>query len=263
VPLNHSWGVALHVTARGLATGMLSHRRREFAIEFDLVDHVLAIRTSDGAARTLPLAPRPVADFYRELMSTLGEMALPVKIWPVAVEVPVPFRLDEDVEHRSYDPVYANRVWRILVRAERVLAAARRDFVGKCSPVHFFWGSFDLAVTRFSGRPAPPREGPAFMRESYSHEVISHGFWPGGGPVPEPVFYAYAAPEPAGLAKADVRPSAAYYHHELGEFLLPYDAVRTAGDPDAALTAFVQSTYERAAELAGWDRHALERAPAS
>jgi hypothetical protein len=258
-PLNHSWGVALQFTARGLITRPLPHRDRTFTIEFDFIDHVLQIRASDGVARSLKLAPRAVAAFYGEVMQALEAMQLHVRIWPVAVELPDPIRLDTDLVHASYDPDAANRLWRIFVSCERVMSAARADFIGKASPVHFFWGSFDLAVTRFSGRPAPPREGPAFMREAYSHEVISHGFWPGSGPVQEPAFYAYAAPAPAGFEAIAVRPEAAYYHRELGEFILPYEAVRAADDPDAALRAFVDSTYAGAATLARWDRPALER----
>lgn len=261
-PLNHSWGVALQVTARGVSTRPLPHGQRSFTMEFDFIAHELVVRTSDGSTRTLVLAPRTVADFYREVMTLLRDLSLPVKIWPVAVELPTPIRLDEDTAHRSYDPVYANRFWRILVQVERVLSGARCDFVGKCSPTHLFWGAMDLAVSRFSGRRAPPREGPSFMREAYSHEVISHGFWPGSGPVLEPTFYAYAAPEPAGFKTAAVSPSAAHYHPELGEFLMPYDAVRAAKDPAAEIRAFVTTTYERAAELGGWDRSALERASA-
>ena len=186
-------------------------------------------------------------------------MSLPVNIWPMPVEIPDPIRFDEDVQHHSYVAEQANRFWRILVQVERVFSASRATFVGKCSPVNFFWGSFDLAITRFSGRPAPPREGPAFMREAYSHEVISHGFWPGSGPVLEPAFYAYAVPPPDGLKDARVRPDAAYYHQELGEFILPYEAVRTAASPDAAIQAFMESTYDAAANLGRWDRAALER----
>jgi hypothetical protein len=260
-PVNHSWGIALHVTARGLTTRPLPHGIRSFAMEFDFVDHWLIIKTADGDTRTLKLEPRSVADFYRTVMATLREMSLPVKIWPVPVEIPTPIPFEEDTRHHSYDPVSAKRFWRILVQVERVLTRARCDFVGKCSPVHFFWGSFDLAVTRFSGRPAPPREGPAFMREAYSHEVISHGFWPGGGDVLEPVFYAYAAPEPAGFAKGKVEPAAAFYLDQMGEFFLPYEAVRIAPRPDEAIEAFINSTYDRAATLANWDRAALERAP--
>ena len=260
-PLNHSWGVALQVTARGCSTRPLTHGSRTFTIEFDFIDHALHIRTADGEARALPLVPRSVAGFHADVMATLAAMELPVRIWPVAVEVPAPFRLDTDTVHASYDPGAANRLWRIVIASERVLSAARSDFIGKASPVHFFWGSFDLAASRFSGRPAPPREGPAFMREAYSHEVISHGFWPGSGTVTEPAFYAYVVPPPAGFESIAVRPAAAYYHQELGEFLLPYEAVRTADDPDAALRAFIDSTYVPFATMAGWDRAALERAP--
>jgi hypothetical protein len=257
--LNHSWAVALRVTPRGLSTHLLPHGRRAFSIEFDFIDHRLVIRVSDGRSRTLALTPQSVADFYREVMGTLRDMALPVTIWPMPVEIPTPIRFDEDTEHRSYDPEYIGRFWRILVQVERIFNESRCAFVGKCSPVHFFWGSFDLAVTRFSGRPAPPREGPAFMREAYSHEVISHGFWPGSGPVLEPAFYSYAVPEPSGLKEAPVEPDAAYYHRDLGEFVLPYDAVRAAASPETAIRAFVDSTYRQAATLAAWDRAALER----
>jgi hypothetical protein len=258
-PLNHSWAIALQVTSRGLATRTLTHGERSFTIEFDFVDHQLVIRASDGAIRTLGLSPRSVADFYREVMATLRDMALPVRIWPMPVEIPAPIRFDEDTGHHSYDPAYANRFWRILLQIERVFFSARCQFVGKCSPVHFFWGSFDLAVTRFSGRPAPPREGPQFMREAYSHEVISHGFWPGNEMFPQPAFYAYAVPEPAGLKDAPVEPAATYYHRDIGEFILPYDAVRTSATPDQDIRAFVDSTYQRAAQLANWDLASLER----
>ena len=258
-PLNHCWGIALHLTARGLSTALLSHGRRSFTIEFDLVDHRLLIVTSDGGGRALPLAPRSVAEFYRDVMVALGEPALPVKIWSMPVEIPSPIRFELDTEHHLYDPAYANRFWRVLLRIERVLTSSRCGFIGKVSPVNFFWGSFDLALTRFSGRPAPPREGPAFMRDAYSHEVISHGFWPGSGPILEPALYAYAVPEPPGLKEARVRPEAAYYHRELGEFILPYEAVRSATSPDGAIGEFIDSTYEAAATLARWDRRALER----
>jgi len=259
-PVNHSWGIALQITPRGLATRPLPYGSRTFTIEFDFIDHRLNIRVSDGATRTLALEPRSVADFYREAMRLMRELAMPVKIWPVAVEVPNPIRLDEDTAHHSYDPMWADRLRRILINVERVLSSARCDFVGKCSPVHFFWGGFDVAATRFSGRPAPPREGPAFMQEAYSHEVISHGFWPGSAPVLEASFYGYAAPTPAGLDRAPVQPADAYYHRELGEFILPYDAARRSPDPDAAIRAFVDTTYQQAATLGNWDRVALERA---
>jgi hypothetical protein len=258
-PLNHSWSTAMQVTPRGLSTRTLPHRDRSFSIQFDFIDHRLVIRASDGESRALPLRPQTVADFYREVMATLDAMALPVKIWPMPVEVPDPIRFDQDTVHHSYDAEAANRCWRVLLQVARVLTVSQCGFVGKASPVHFFWGAFDLAATRFSGRPAPPREGPAFMREAYSHEVISHGFWPGGGPIPEPVFYGYAVPEPAGLKEAAVKPDATYYHRELGEFVLPYEAVRTASSPDEALLSFVESTYDRAATLGGWDLSALRR----
>jgi hypothetical protein len=257
-PINHGWAIALHVTARGLATRPLPYGDRSFTMELDFIDHHLLIRTSDGDQRTLPLRPMTVADFYRDVMATLSDMRLPVAIWPMPVEIPAPIRFDADTVHRAYDAELANRFWRILVQVDRVFTQGRCPFVGKCSPVHFFWGAFDLAVTRFSGRPAPPRDGPAFMREAYSREVISHGFWPGSGPVLQPSFYAYAVPEPNGLKEARVRPDAAFYHREMNEFILPYDAVRTADSPDDAILAFMDSTYERAATLAGWDRAALE-----
>jgi hypothetical protein len=257
-PLNHSWAIAFQVTPRGLATRTLPYGERSFVIHFDFIDHQLAIRTSDGEERLLPLRPQTVAAFYRDVMSALDGLGLPVKIWPMPVEVESPVRFDEDTVHQSYDPVFAQRCWRILLQVSRVLTSATCTFVGKCSPVHFFWGSFDLAVTRFSGRTAPPRDGPAFMREAYSHEVISHGFWPGNGAI-EPVLYAYAVPEPAGLREARVEPDAAFYNKELGEFILPYEAVRKAADPDRAILDFVQSTYAEAATLGHWDRQALER----
>ena len=258
-PMNHSWGIALQVTPRGLSTRTLPYGRRTFTIEFDFVRHQLVIRVSDGATRAFPLVPQTVADFYRDVMNAMGDLALPVKIWPMPVEIASPIRFDQDTAHHTYDREYANRFWRILVQVERVFTGTRCTFVGKCSPVHVFWGALDLAVTRFSGRPAPPREGPAFMREAYSHEVISHGFWPGGGPVLEPVFYAYAVPEPLGFKDATVQPTAAHYHRDLGEFLVPYEAVRTAAAPDAMIRTFVNNTYEQAATLAKWDRAALER----
>jgi hypothetical protein len=266
-PLNHSWAVALQVTPRGLSTRSLPHRGRSFAMHFDFVDHQLIVQASDGATSRLPLRAQSVASFYREVMSTLEAMALPVKIWPMPVEVPSPVRFDQDTGHHAYDPEYATRCWRILSQVARVFARTQCGFVGKSSPVHFFWGAFDLAVTRFSGKRAPAREGPAFMREAYSHEVISHGFWPGGGastmfgpgPVEEPAFYAYAVPAPEGFEKIPVEPSAAFYQRDLGEFILPYNAVRGAGDPDGAIRRFVETTYTHAADLAKWDRAALER----
>jgi hypothetical protein len=261
-PINHSWAIAMQVTPRGLATRTLARGTQSFTIEFDFVDHQLVVRTAAGTQRALPLEPQTVADFYARVMAMLRDLSLPVKIWPMPVEVPSPIRFDQDTIHRSYDREYANRVWRILAQVEQVFTGSRCDFVGKCSPTHFFWGAFDLAVTRFSGKPAPLRDGPTFMRDAYSHEVISHGFWPGSGPVLEPAFYAYAVPEPSGLKEARVGPAAAYYHRELGEFILPYEAVRTAASPEKEIRAFIDSTYAQAATLAGWDRAALERATA-
>jgi len=258
-PLNHCWAVALRVTPRGLTTRPLPHGTRTFTLQFDFIDHQLLIRTSDGMTRTLELKPCSVADFYRALLDSLDGMGLPVKIRATSTELPEPIRLDRDTRHHSYDREYANRLCRILVQVDRVFTDSQCAFVGKCSPVNFFWGSFDLAVTRFSGRRAPPRDGPAFQRDAYSHEVISHGFWPGSGPVLEPAFYAYAAPEPAGLKEARVLPEQAFYHRELGEFILPYEAVRQADAPDEMIHAFIDSTYACAADLAQWDRKALER----
>jgi hypothetical protein len=257
-PINHSWAIALQVTSRGLATRTLPHGMRSFAIEFDFIDHQLQIRASDGSIRTLPLTPQSVADFYKRVMAALQEMELPVTIWPMPVEIPSPVRFDQDTVHHTYDSASANTLWRMLLLIDQAFNRSRSHFVGKCSPVHFFWGSFDLAVTRFSGRPAPRRDGPAFMRDAYSHEVISHGFWPGSGPIAEPAFYSYAVPEPPGLKTAVVQPTEAYYHEELGEFILPYEAVRRAADPGQVIELFVDSTYQRAATLGGWDRAALE-----
>jgi hypothetical protein len=257
-PLNHSWGIALQVTSRGLSTRLLPYGQRAFTIEFDFVAQELVILCSDGGRRTLTLEPRSVADFYRAVMSTLEAMSLPVRVWPVAVELPEPIRFESD-DRSFYDPDSAAQFWRLLVSLHRLFTAASCDFIGKKSPVHFFWGAFDLAVTRFSGRTAPPREGPEWMQEAYSHEVISHGFWPGSGLVPEAAFYAYAVPEPAGLKEAPVEPKGAYYHAEMGEFILPYEEVRNSRDREAAIAAFIATTYERAATLGGWDRAALER----
>jgi hypothetical protein len=262
---NHYWNIAFQVTARGLATPSMTHDGRALTITFDFVAHELVLACSDGGAERIRLEPQTVADFYRRVMDALRRLGVEVRIWAQPVEVPDPVRFEADTAHRSYDPASANACWRALVAMKPVLESFRSRFVGKSSPVHFFWGSFDLAVTRFSGRRAPPRPGAdAVTREAYSHEVISHGFWPGspGGPVREASFYAYAAPEPPGLKTAAVRPGAASYNTTLGEFLLPYAAVRAAASPEAELAAFLESSYDRAAELAGWPRADLERAGA-
>ena len=259
-PTNHFWNIAFQITARGLTTPAMYADSRVLTMTFDFLDHQLVVQSSDSRTERIPLAPRTVAEFYRTVMETLRRLDVDVHIWPMPVEVPNPIRFDRDDVHRSYDAAAAQAFWRILVAIKPVLERFRCEFVGKCSPVHFFWGSFDVAVTRFSGRRAPERPGAdAMTREAYSHEVISHGFWPGGGPIAEPVFYAYAAPEPPGFKTAAVRPSAAFYSTELNEFFLPYDAVRTAASPDDELTAFLASTYDAAAALAGWNRAELER----
>jgi hypothetical protein len=258
-PLNHCWAIALHVTSCGLATRPLPHTGRFFTLEFDFVAHRLVIRVSDGLERSMKLEPRTVADFYMELMALLSDMALGVKIWSMPVEIPAPIRFEDDTVHASYDPVFANRFWRVVARLDELFTKERCGFVGKCSPAQFFWGSFDIAVTRFSGRPAPPPPGPAFVRDAYSHEVISHGFWPGSGSLLEPALYAYAVPDPPGFKDAKVRPDAAYFHQELAEFILPYESVRNSKSPEAAIRAFVESTYEQGADLAKWNRAALER----
>ena len=256
---NHSWGIAMQVTPRGVATKTLFHDARPFALEFDFLSHQLALNVADERSAALDLAPMSVADFYAAAMQMLADARLPVAIWTMPVEIAEPVRFERDTAHAAYDRIAVERFQRVLSQVDRVFRRHRSGFVGKSSPVHFFWGSFDLAVTRFSGRPAPPREGPAFMVEAYSHEVISHGFWPGNAQMPEPVFYAYAVPEPDGFKAAAVRPSAAYYHAELGEFLLPYAAVRGLDDPDDAILQFMESTYAEGATRAGWNRGELER----
>ena len=263
--INHSWHVPLYVTARGLTTSPIPHGAKTFQIDFDFIDHRLVIETSDGDVRTLELRPQSVAAFYRALMAELADLGLSVTIYaaPNEIEDPIPFAQDET--HAAYDADYAHRFWQVLTQTERVLRQFRARFIGKCSPVHFFWGSFDLAVTRFSGRPAPPHPGGVpnlpdwITREAYSHEVSSAGFWPGGRPHPHPLFYSYAYPVPEGFGAASVKPEAAFYDGDLGEFVLPYDDVRQAADPDAMLLSFLQSTYEVAADLGEWDRIALER----
>jgi hypothetical protein len=258
--VNHWWNVPLYVSARGLTTTAMPYGAMFFEMEFDFVDHNLVIKGSDGAVRTVKLSPKSVATFYGETMTALDDLGLGIRIWTMPVEIPDPIPFDQDDQHDSYDPEYANRFWQILRHSDRVMQDFRSRFIGKCSPVHFFWGSFDLAVTRFSGRPAPPRpDADPITREAYSHEVISHGWWPGQGPLGKPAFYSYTAPAPDDLAKASIRPEEAFYSNEMSEFLLLYDDVRNATDPEGALMEFLQSTYEAGANLAAWPRAELER----
>jgi len=258
--LNHWWQVPLYVNSSGLTTSAIPYSSGIFEVQFDFIRHKLTIQTSHGAERVLALTPKSVADFYREFMACLQSLGIDVKIWKMPVEIPNPIAFDRDVQHASYDPKYANRFWRILLACDSIFKEFRCGFIGKCSPVHFFWGSFDMAVTRFSGRRAPEREGAdAMTREAYSHEVISAGFWPGGGDVKGAAFYAYAAPEPAGFPQAPVRPAEAFYHSDLHEFLLMYDDVRSAQSPRLTLFDFLQSTYEAGANLGRWNRAELER----
>jgi hypothetical protein len=262
--INHSWHVPLYVTARGLGSSAVPAGARTFEMEFDFLRHVLEVRASDGRAGEVALEPRTVADFHGAVMTTLDELDLATPIHTTPNEIPDAIPFQEDTEHASYDGEAARAFWQALIRSHRVFQRFRAAFLGKCSPVHFFWGSFDLAVTRFSGRTAP--EHPAGIpnlpdwvaREAYSHEVSSLGFWPGGESHPEPIYYSYAYPTPEGFGEARVAPAAAAWSGELGEFVLPYEAVRTADDPEAALLAFARTTYEAAAELGGWDREALE-----
>jgi Family of unknown function (DUF5996) len=263
-PVNHWWNTTLYITPRGLTTSAMYYKGRYLQIDFDFIDNLLLIQTTDYSTKSIALRPRSVADFYQETMAALESLEMPVTIWttPVEVQDRTPFELDQ--KHASYDPEYAQRVWRILAEASRILTEFRCRFIGKVSPVHFFWGAFDLAVTRFSGRTAPSHPGAPNMArfvavEAYSHEVSSCGFWPGGGPVNEPAFYAYAYPEPQGFKDYTIQPKEAFYHTEMGEFLLPYDVVRNSKSPDEVLLSFLQSTYEAAATCAKWDRHALER----
>jgi hypothetical protein len=266
-PVNHWWNVSLYVSARGLTTAAIPCGPRVFEVEFDFLDHQLRIDCSDGASQRLALVPRPVADFYAEYMSALKSLGIEPHIWKMPVEVADPIPFDQDNKHAAYDRGYAQRFWRVLVSINDVFNVFRSRFIGKSSPVHFFWGSFDLAVTRFSGRRAPERNDAdpilrKIMREAYSHEVISAGWWPGGGVVNDAAFYAYAAPVPDGLAQQKARPEKAYYDAQAGEFILTYDQVRRAASPTRTLMDFLQSTYEAAAEVARWDRPALEKSPA-
>jgi Family of unknown function (DUF5996) len=266
-PQNHWWHTALRVSPRGLAGPPLLDGDRTVELELDLVDHVLHVRTSDGRASAMPLVARTVRAFHEEYMALLGALGLDVRLWTTPVEVPDPIPFERDEVHREYDAAWAHRFWHVLRRADAALKALAAGFVGKQSPVHFFWGSFDLAATRFSGRRAPERPGAdRITREAYSHEVISFGFWPGGAAangayVGEPVFYAYAAPEPDGFRDAAVRPGAARYDAGLSEFVLPYAAVRASRDPAAEVRAFCESVYDAGATLGRWDRDALERRP--
>jgi hypothetical protein len=262
---NHSWHVVLYVTSRGLTTSPIPYRTESFEIDFDFIDHALRIRTSEGAIEHMALEARAVADFYRKLFDLLAGLGIDIRIRTMPNEIPDAIPFERDHVHGSYDADSAHRFWRVLALSDRVLKRFRAGFIGKCSPVHFFWGSFDLAVTRFSGRPAPPHPGgvpnlPDWVaREAYSHEVASCGFWPGGGPVPYPAYYAYAYPEPAGFSTARVRPAAARYSNELHEFVLPYDAVRAEAAPETTLLEFVESTYAAATDLGAWNRAELER----
>jgi uncharacterized protein DUF5996 len=258
--VNHWWSVVLYVNSRGLTTSAIPCGERALEIQFDFLKHVLEVKVSDGSLRTLALAPRSVADFYHEFMDALVSLGIRVKIWPMPVEIPNPIRFDLDRVHNSYDPAHAQRFWRTLLCVDSVFNEFRARFIGKSSPVHFFWGSFDLAVTRFSGRRAPERPGADKMtREAYSHEVISVGFWPGNEGVIDAAFYAYAAPEPVGFSTAPIRPAAAFYDKKMSEFFLPYEEVRRSANPRATLLDFAQSTYDAGASLGHWDRAALER----
>jgi hypothetical protein len=260
--VNHFWNIAFRVVPHGLTTPTLTYEGRTFTITFDLVEHRLVIEASDGTCETVALQPQPVSQFYKLVMDALHRMDVDVKIWTMPVEVPSPIRFEDDHTHASYDDDAARTFLQVLLAIVPILEQFRAGFIGKSSPVHFFWGSFDLAVTRFSGRRAPERKGAdSITREAYSHEVISHGWWPGGGAVDEPAFYAYAAPEPDGFKKAKIAPAAAFYSKDFNEYILPYEAVRTAASPADDLRAFLQSTYDAGANLGKWDRKSLERQP--
>jgi hypothetical protein len=263
--VNHFWNVAFYLTARGLTSSAMPYQRGAiwgtFEVQFDFIDHQLLLETSEGRVVTIALMPQSVAEFYKKFMAALSELGVVAKIWTTPCEIPDPIPFEQDHIHAAYDPEAVNKFWRILVWVDQVFKEFRAGFLGKVSPVHFFWGSFDLAVTRFSGRRAPERPGAdSITREAYSHEVSSAGFWPGGGDIKGPAFYSYAAPEPPGFAERKIRPQPAFYHPQLKEFLLMYDDVRTAASPKTALMEFLQSTYEAAAELGSWDRKSLERA---
>ena len=258
--VNHWWGVPLYVNATGLTTSAIPYPEGIFEIQFDFIRHQLVIQTCQATSKTMALAPKSVAEFYREFREALASLGIQVKIWKMPVEIPNPIAFDQDTQHASYDAEYANRFWRILYSCAEIFNEFRAEFIGKASPVHFFWGSFDLAATRFSGRRAPERPGAdSITREAYSHEVISAGFWPGGGDVKGAAFYAYAAPEPEGFAKSTVRPAEAFYHPQLKEFFLMYDDQRQASSPRGALLEFLESTYKAGAELGKWNRKELEK----
>jgi hypothetical protein len=263
-PINHWWNSTLYVTPTGLTTFSMFYNDQLLQIDFNFISHLLLIITTDKPTQTITLRPCSVAEFYQEIMDALKLLGMPVTIWTTPVEVQNQTPFEKDHKHASYDPKYVRRFWFILSQATRVLSEFRSRYIGKVSPVHFFWGAFDLAVTRFSGRPAPQHPGVQncphhVMIEAYSHEVSSCGFWPGGGPVSEPVFYAYAYPEPQGFMNYPVQPADAFYHTGMNEFLLPYEKVRIAKSPDDVLLSFLQSTYEAEAMLAKWDRGTLER----
>ena len=263
--VNHWWNVTFYVTPRGLVTSPIPFGARAFEVIFDFIQHRLLIQSSDGGTESLELAPMPVMDFYSEFMARLGRLDISVHIWTMPCEIVNAAPFDQDRIHAQYDPIYAQRFWRALLQSDRVLKAFRARFLGKASPVHFFWGSFDLAVTRFSGRRAPPPKGNTpnvaswVMGEAYSHEVSSCGFWPGNGGYGRPAYYVYAYPEPPDYRRTQLRTPGAFYDGGLGQFILPYDVVRQSADPDALLLGFLQETYEAAADQSGWDRKALER----
>jgi Family of unknown function (DUF5996) len=261
---NHWWHVPLYVSTRGLVTSPMPYRSRAFDVAFDFIDHRLVVSTSDGTARSMALRPQAVADFYQEYLATLDTLGITVKIWPVPVEVDAPIPFLDDRRHASYDAELAQRFFHMLLHANRILTRFKGRFLGKASPVHFFWGAFDLALTRFSGRRAPEPKATDWwvLREAMSHEEISFGFWPGSGTVAEPAFYAYVRPEPPGLPARSVRPAAARYDRDLADFILPYESVRSASSPDEAVLDFYQSVYDAGADLARWDRAALDRPPA-
>ena len=263
-PVNHWWHVTLYVTARGLTTSPIPYRGGAFEMAFDFIDHRLTIETSEGASKDIALEPRSVADFYQLVMTALRDLGIQVRIWPMPVEVPSPIRFDRDTQHGSYEAEAVNRFWRVLLQADAVLKEFRSRFIGKCSPVHFFWGSFDLAVTRFNGRPTTAKtDADPITREAYSHEVTSAGFWPGtlaqGASAIDAAFYAYASPEPPGYKTARAGPAGAFYSPDLNIFILRYDDVRGAASPRDALLDFLQTTYDVGADLGKWDRPALER----